>query len=85
VQYLGNDVVITSFSPLDSDEITVEFNSRTAEGRRIELIEVFCREGESELFVRIFEQPISAALLDWAIKEAAQRLHSEGNPEAGSC
>ncbi|MCZ7414108.1 MULTISPECIES: hypothetical protein [unclassified Streptomyces] len=70
----GCEIQVVEFSPVDSDEIIIEFRSRDDRGVIVEILEVFRREGSEELLVRLVDQPVSAKLVQWAIEEAAKRL-----------
>lgn len=69
-----SEIQVMKFSPIDSDEIIVEFRARDDMGGIVEILEVFRNEGSEELFVRLIDQPVSAKLVQWAIEEAAKRL-----------
>ncbi|MFE6747772.1 hypothetical protein ACFVGM_18100 [Kitasatospora purpeofusca] len=70
----GHEVEVTRFSPIDSDEIIVEFRTRDDHGTLVEILEVFRSEDSEELFVRLIDQPVSVELMRWAIEEAVKRL-----------
>ncbi|AUG80459.1 hypothetical protein CFP65_5773 [Kitasatospora sp. MMS16-BH015] len=74
VRHFGHEVQVSNFSPIDSDELIVEFRTRNDQGAIVEILEVFRHEGSDELFIRLIDETVSADLMKWAIEEATRRL-----------
>lgn len=74
-RHRGAPIEIVNFTPVDGDEFVVEFRTiGSATERGVDILDVFRSQSCEQLYVRVYDPPVSVDLILWAIQEARSRL-----------